>query len=190
MENKIRKEEQRFEKNFRDLLLGNKKLASRPLIVGKTPNILVICGAEKGLDFTISKSVIDKCLRPENRDEKGRIVGKTGHGLSEKQVCDSLLSVKSPAMVLKGNRDNSLVVVTGLTDNKSRPIFVTVELNKRSGRTEIHNVTSVYGRDRFQEYLKLQNNLENILAIDNKKAESLLRPIGKWYPKRGRIISF
>lgn len=81
-------------------------------------------------------------------------------------------------------------MVTGLTDNKSRPIFVTVDLNKRSGRTEIHKVTSIYGRDRFQEYLKLQNNLKNILAIDNKKAESLLQPIGKWYPKRGRIISF
>lgn len=77
-------EKLQFEKNLHSLLNGDKKLASRPLFVSKTANVLAICGADGNLPLTITKKVIDKVLRPEIRDENGRLTGKTGHDLSEK----------------------------------------------------------------------------------------------------------
>ncbi|MGN0496924.1 MAG: LPD1 domain-containing protein [Lachnospiraceae bacterium] len=158
--------------------------------IGATPNVLVLCGAAQDIDFTISKSVIDKCTRPEIRNEEGKLVGKTGHGLTEEQLCNALINTKNPIMVLQGNYENSLVIVSEYTDNKDRPILVSINLDKKSGRASVNDVSSVYGRDKFEQYLQRQISAENILAIDIKKAEPLLRPLGKWYPQRGEVISY
>ena len=182
-------QEENFRRNLHEVVAGNSRV-SDSILIGKTPNILVACGATEGLDFTISKTVIDKCIRPEIRNADGKLAGKTGHGLTENQLYSALMNVKEPVMVLKGNRENSLVVITEYPDDKNRPIVVAVVLDKKSGRTMINNVSSVYGRDKFEEYIERQIQQNNILAIDNKKAESLLQPIGKWYPKRGEVISY
>ncbi len=182
-------QEENFKRNLHEVVAGKSRV-SDSILIGKTPNILVACGAVEGVDFTISKTVIDKCTRPEIRDADGKLIGKTGHGLTEEQLYSALMNVKEPVMVLKGNRENSLVVVTEYPDDKSRPIVVSVVLDKKSGRTRINNVSSVYGRDKFEEYLGHQIQADNILAFDNKKAEPLLQPIGKWYPKRGEVFSY
>ena len=182
-------QEENFKRNLHEVVAGKSRV-SDSILIGKTPNILVACGAAEGVDFTVSKTVIDKCTRPEIRDAEGKLTGKTGHGLTEEQLYSALINVKEPVMVLKGNRENSLVVVTEYPDDKSRPIVVSVILDKKSGRTMINGVSSVYGRDKFEEYLERQIQAGNILAFDNKKAEPLLQPIGKWYPKRGEVFSY
>lgn len=182
-------QEENFKRSLHEVVAGKSRV-SDSILIGKTPNILVACGAAEGLDFTISKNVIDKCTRPEIRDADGKLTGKTGHGLTEEQLYSALMNVKEPVMVLKGNRENSLVIITEYPDDKNRPIVVSVVLDKQSGRTMINNVSSVYGRDKFEEYIKRQIQEDNILAFDNKKAEPLLQPIGKWYPKRGEVFSY
>ena len=182
-------QEENFKRNLHEVVAGKSRV-SDSILIGKTPNILVACGAAEGLDFTVSKAVIDKCTRPEIRDADGKLTGKTGHGLTEEQLYSALMNVKEPVMVLKGNRENSLIVVTEYPDDKSRPIVVSVILDKKSGRTMINGVSNVYGRDKFEEYLERQIQADNILAFDNKKAEPLLQPIGKWYPKRGEVFSY
>lgn len=182
-------QEENFKRNLHEVVSGKSRV-SDSILIGTTPNILVACGATKGVDFTISKTVIDKCMRPEMRNTEGKLVGRTGHGLTEEQLYSGLMNVKEPVMVLKGNRENSLVVITEYSDDKNRPIVVSIVLDKKSGRTMINNVSSVYGRDKFEEYIQRQMKADNILAIDNKKAELLLQPIGKWYPKRGEVISY
>ena len=72
-----------FASELKKLLEGDKHVASRPLIVGKPSEILSKCGADIDQDITITKKVIDKAMRPEVRDEEGRLVGNTGHGLTE-----------------------------------------------------------------------------------------------------------
>lgn len=182
-------QEENFKRNLHEVVAGKSRV-SDSILIGKTPNILVACGAAEGVDFTISKTVIDKCTRPEIRDADGKLMGKTGHGLTEEQLYSALMNVKEPVMVLKGNRENSLIVVTEYPDDKNRPIVVSVLMDKKSGRTMINGVSSVYGRDKFEEYLERQIQADNILAFDNKKAEPLLQPIGKWYPKRGEVFSY
>lgn len=182
-------QEENFKRNLHEVVAGKSRV-SDSILIGKTPNILVACGAAEELDFTISKTVIDKCIRPEIRDADGKLTGKTGHGLTEEQLYSALMNIKEPVMVLKGNRENSLIVVTEYPDDKNRPIVVSVLMDKKSGRTMINGVSSVYGRDKFEEYLERQMQADNILAFDNKKAEPLLQPIGKWYPKRGEVFSY
>lgn len=183
-------EEKRLKENLRKLLSGDRALASKPLAVGKTPNALVICGANGDLELAIKKSVIDKCLRPEIRDSDGKLKGKTGHGLTEELLLQALNNIKNPAMILRGSHENSLVAVTNLRDQQGRAVIVAVELNKAEGFREINNITSTYGRNNFTEFLNQKAERGEIIAVNKDKADEMLRSIGKKYPEENTFISF
>lgn len=184
-----KQEQSSFAANLHNVVKNNVRI-NKPLTIGATPNSLVICKADPSLEFTISKTVIDKCLKPEIRDENGRLSGKTGHGLSEKQLLDALDNVKNPTMILQGNKPNSLVVITDLTDNSDRQILVSIMLNKMGSSAEINDVTSAYGRKDFANYIEEQVNSGKLLAMHTEKANKLFQSIGKKYPKPDKFIGF
>lgn len=153
-------EERQFAANLHRLLEGDKKLASSPLVIGRTPNVFAICSGVSGFeintetDIVISKKTIDKIMRPEQRDENGRRTKLSGHFLSEEQIIQAIHELKNPVMVLKGSRGTSLVAITELKDDKGQEIIVPVEFNKVGALGEINNVTSIYGREEFANYIK------------------------------------
>lgn len=184
------KEYAQLQDKIHKLLLGDKSLISSPLIIGKTPNALAICGADDNMNLTIKKSVIDKCIRPEIRDENGHFVGKTGHGLTEEQLVQSLNNIKKPVMIFEGSREKTLIAVTDLKDYANREIVVAIELNQKEGFQEVNKVTSAYGRNDFSSYFDRQLESRKLLAINTEKADDLLHSIGKKYPKENTFISF
>ena len=185
-------EELMFRKNLHSLINGDKKLTSRPLVVGKTPNIFAVCDKSISIDndLVITKKVIEKCMRPELRDENGKLTGKTGHGLTEELLKDTISSIKAPVMILKGSKDNSFVAVTDLIDNKNREMVVTVEFNKVGSVGNINNITSAYGRTNFNEYLEHQIKNGNVVAINKEKVDKLPLSIEKWYLKANTVINY
>ncbi len=185
-----KKEEKAFKEQLHRLIEGDKKLASRPLIIGQTPNSLVICGADESYDLQILKSVVDKALRPEIRDENGKLIGKTGHGLTEKQLINAIENIKNPVMILRGSKDDSLVAVTEIKDNNNRYVFVTIDLNKKTRYGEVNNITSSYGRDDIGAYFEREFSKGNLLSVNIEKADKALHAIGKWYPEGNTLISF
>ena len=179
-----------FKKNLHKLIEGERSLASKPLQIGTTPNALVICGAKAGLSLTIKKSVIDKCMRTELRDENGKFLGKNGHGLNEEQLARAITDIKVPAMVFEGSRPNTLVVVTDNKDFQDREIVVAIELNKKENFCEVNRVSSVYGRDNFEDYIARQMTEGKLLAINTEKVNELLHSIEKYYLKENTTINF
>jgi len=199
MAEKIRqneREEIALSDNLHKLLSGDKKLTSRPLVIGKTPNALVICSKLAGikisceLDLVISKKIIDKAMRPEQRDENNRRTSKSGHFLNELQIGEALRNIKSPVMILKGSRNDSLVAVTELKDDKGQEIIVPIEFNKIGAVGEINNVTSIYGRENFADYIKENVKNNSVIAINKEKANDMLLSIGVDFPKANTLISF
>ena len=138
------KEMKRFEADLKKLISGDKKLASSPLLVGKTPASLAICGADGTLDMTITKKVIDKIMSPEIRDSSGQRLKKSGHFLSESQLVNALENLKNPVMVLKGSKDNSLVAITDIQDDKGQQILVSVNLSDSGSVDDVNKITSAY----------------------------------------------
>ena len=193
MSEKIRQnqaEQAAFSLQLHKLLDGDQSVTNKPLVIGKTPNALAICGADSNLEMKIKKSVIDKSMRPEIRDETGRLVGKTGHGLTQGQLLEALNQIRTPVMILQGSREDSLVAITDVKDNKGRDVVAAVELHKAVGFDEINHVTSIYGRENIVRYISEQMEQGKLLAINREKADELLHSIGKSYPKENTIISF
>ncbi len=185
------KEMKRFEADLKKLISGDKKLASSPLLVGKTPASLAICGADGTLDMTITKKVIDKIMSPEIRDSSGQRLKKSGHFLSESQLVNALENLKNPVMVLKGSQDNSLVAITDIQDDKGQQILVSISLSDNGSVDDVNRITSAYGREGFADYMKQQiNEHKNVLAYNIEKTNDLLLSIGVDFPEANTIISF
>ena len=185
------KEMKRFEADLKKLISGDKKLASSPLLVGKTPASLAICGADGTLNMTITKKVIDKIMSPEIRDSNGQRTKKSGHFLSESQLVNALENLKNPVMVLKGSRDNSLVAITDIQDDKGQQVLVSISLSDNGSVDDVNRITSAYGREGFADYMKQQiNQHKNVLAYNKEKANDLLLSIEVDFPEANTIISF
>ena len=183
-------EEKQFAKSLKKLLKGDVRVASRPLIIGKTTNALAICGADENLELTITKKVIDKAMRPEVRDKKGKLDGKTGHGLSDSQIKKALNELKNPALIFKGSQESSLLVVTSIKDEIERNVVVAVKLNKKENFQTVNSVRSPYGRDNLDWFINDNIEKGNLLAVNIEKANELLRSIEKSYLKENTFISF
>ena len=183
-------EEKNFKDNLHRLLNGNRQLASRPLVIGKTPYALSICGANGELPLMITKKVIDKCMRPEIRDEKGKLIGKTGHGLTEEEISKLYSQLQIPVLIFYGNHSNSLVVITDQTDSKNRGMLVAIDLNIKDQRHRVNQITTYYGHEHFDYFIKDNIERGNLLAINNEKADKLFQSIGVSFPKEEKFISF
>ena len=179
-----------FRDNLRKLLEGDKAIASSPLIVGRPSTILTECGAKAEQDITITKKIIDKAMRPEIRDENGRMTGNTGHGLTETQIIAALIELECPIMVFKGRQESSILVITNILDYKRRNIVVAIELGKIEGFNQVNSIRSLYGRDNILKYIGDGIESGNLLAARKQKADELLRSIGKSYPKENTFISY
>ena len=179
-----------FTTDLRKMIEGDKQMTSRPLVVGKPSHILSECGANAEQDITITKKVIDKAMRPEIRDEEGRMVGNTGHGLTEGLIVDSIMELESPTMIFKGRQDNSLLIITNVADPKDRNIVVAIEFGRQEGFTNVNSIRSLYGRDNLAYFIGENIDAGNLLAANKEKADELLRSIGKSYPEENTFISF
>ena len=192
---KIKQNEQEellFRKNLHSLINGDRKLASRPLVIGKTPNIFAVCDKSINIDndLVITKKVIEKCMRPELRDENGKRLKNSGHYLSEEQLAKALESLKEPVMVLKGSLANTFVAVTDFKDDKDKEIIIAIEYNKVGDIGIINSISSAYGKDNFPTYIKENIQKNNLIAVNIEKANEMLLSIGVDFPEANTFISF
>ncbi len=119
------------------------------LLVGLTSNVLALSGANPDLNVVISPRTIIKVMSEPDEHYHG-------HGLSADIVKKIPQELRSPIMVFKGNRDNSLVVITELRDNEQRDIMIAVSLNEINNHHEVNRIASMYGRNNMANYINAQ----------------------------------
>ena len=172
------------------MIEGDKNDLNKPLIIGKPSGALCVCGLNEDCDITITKKVIDKAMRPEIRDETGRLVVNTGHGLKPEMIIRAINELESPIMIFTGKKTGSLIVLTGVVDQKNRSIVVAIEIGRQEGFSMVNSIRSIYGRDNLPFFIVENIEKGNLVAANKEKADELLRSIGKWYPKENTFINF
>lgn len=183
-------EEKRFRKSLSKLLSGETQIASKPLLIGVTPNAVDCCIKSKGLNFVITKSVIKKCMRSEIRDELGKQIPKSGHGLTEQQLNDIVWAIKRPVMVLKGSKPDTLAVMTDLVDGEDRFIFAFIAIDQEGAIAQVNKILSIYGRNNLMEYLKDCFEKNRVIAINKDKVDDVCLSIGGHFSKATAPINF
>lgn len=156
---------------------------TKPIIIGKTPNVLTLAGADKNLDLIINIRTIQKCMsEPTERYH--------GHSLDVETMSKILSELENPVMILKGSHENSIVAVTSLRDNNNTEILVSIDVNTSSVHHEVNRITSAYGKEHISNYLKNQLIKGNIVAINKEKAEKLFQSLGLQLPQEEKLISY
>lgn len=109
------------------------------------------------------------------------------HGLTIEQVKEAPIILAHPAIIADSvTRNDSIVVISDLLDNKGRPIVIAINTNG-SGRYDYHLVdsnfmTSMYGKDGFEGYIKRFMDQDKLLYIDKKKSHALYKCVGLHLP--------
>lgn len=151
--------------------------------VCKTPYVLGLGGANLERDIIINPSTILKCMStPVERFH--------GHNLDKDIFKYLIFELRNPAMLLKGSKENTLVAVTDLMDREGRPIIVSVALERRNAHHLANQITSAYGRNDFDEYLRRQVEKGNLIAINKNKANQMFQSAGVQFPLEETLICF
>ena len=183
-------EEKAFRKALSKLLAGDSQVASKPLLIGVTPNAIDCCIEKKGLDLVITKAVIKKCMRAEVRDEEGKQIKKSGHGLTEQQLNDIAWAIKRPVMIIKGSQPDSLAVMTDLKDSEDRYIFAFIAIDQAGATANVNMISSTYGRNNLEDYLQRCAENDKILAINKEKVNDVCLSIGGHFSEATALINF
>lgn len=162
----------------------------QPIIVGSTPNILSLCGANKENSVVIMQKTIKKCMSSEIRLPDGRRAKNSGHELPADIIKQLPEHLRNPAIVLSGSKANTLVIITDIKDRHNREIMVAVALEKQVDQHVVNEITSMYGRDNMIGFIKRNLEDKKILAYNIEKANKIIRPIGGDFPEGEPFISF
>ena len=143
------------------------KMPSHEVInVCSTPNIL------KLLNSTAKKVVLNqKDLENAVANSKsGKKSHTEGHNISKEEIYKLSEALRNPIMVLKGNKrsQNSVILVTDLTNKKGEKVFVPIALDRQNGR--ISTISSLYGKKNLSKYIS--EHTSDILAINKEKVDS------------------
>ena len=135
--------------------------------VCSTPNIL------KLLKSTAKKVVLNqKDLENAVADSKSGTKSHTeGHGISKEEIYKLSEALRNPIMVLKGNKrsQNSVILITDLTNKKGEKVFVPIALDRQNGR--ISTISSLYGKKNLSKYIS--EHTSDILAVNKEKVDLL-----------------
>lgn len=169
--------------NSIDKYLSNPDTETQPLVVGTTSNALAISGANPNLDVVINPRTIRKCM--SEPDEHFH-----GHALSKELIKQIPSQLRNPVMVFKGSTEKSLVVITELIDKKNKGVIVALSLASRQGFSEVNRISSAYGKNNLANYLFTQIQNNNLIAVNQKKADRMLHSTGLQLPKENTFFSF
>lgn len=153
--------------------------------VGTTPYSLRIVGAD-AIPIIIKQSVLKNSLAAG----KASRVHTEGHELSPDIIKQLPSALRNPIFVLKGSKPESLAVITDLIDRDGNHLLVSLKLNAAGRRSEVNNITSVYGKKNIGDYIQRELSNGNILAVNIEKAEKLSADIGIQFPKWTDILCF
>lgn len=163
-----------------DEVLSGKANRYDDLKVCDTPQILLDAGCEQ-LPMLYTKAHLRKALLP--KDAK-----KHNHGLDVEQIKRLPEYMPEPVMLIDSStREDSIIIVLSVLDNEKSPLVATVRPNgKGTYNLEVQDsnfITSVYGRDNFEQFLNLSLENNMVLYWNKTKSQELFSVLGLQFPE-------
>ncbi len=184
-----------FDEQVDDVLAGKHNENMSVLVRENTPQILLDIGLNQLpmlMDAAHVKSVtaVHVVKNDHNHDLQVNMLKKLPQLLEK------------PVMVMESmSRDDSIVILTSELDKENRPIIISIAPNNNKWtnkitieamigsygksnepKNEVNKVTSMYGRNGFNAFIKNNINEDSVLFWDKKKSQELFRIPGLQLP--------
>ncbi len=188
---KIQQNKNESEKFVNDLekMINGKMSANDVITLGETPNVLRVASealsgiSQEARMLTVNQSVLNNSMNPENVIKHGHT---TGHNLPLETIKQLPEHLRNPIMICKGSKENSVAVITELTNKDGKNILASINIDVRGKTGQVDKITSIYGKDDMKAYLEHNT----ILAYNKEKADELFTDIGANSPQATSIICF
>ena len=133
-------------------------------------------GMNTNLYWMISATHISDALKPKDRTEHT-------HGLTKTQISNIPNEIKAPVMILdsidKNGKiiENNIIVVTSEVDEDGCPVIIPICTTGKGKHENVeiscNYIKSVYGRNKFSEWLQKHIDADAVLYINKEKAVQL-----------------
>ena len=159
--------------------------------VMETPKVLTDLGLRK-LPMLMTAKHVYTAARADGKYNKKKVhYHDLGSNLL-KQIPDAM---RNPVAIMESNsRDDSIVVVLELIDNKNRPVIVSVlyDGSGNYGEIEIDSnvITSAYGRNNFFGFMEEAKKEDRMLYFDKEKSQLLNKTPGVQFPDNLDEVDF
>ncbi len=149
-------------------------------VTEKTPTILQKVGLDD-LCVTYSPKHLRNAMKPKNS-------WNHMHGLSVEQIKNLPNLLKHPVAILDSTKRNSILVILDTFDTDHMPVICSIKFMAESKtfvveNESVHHITSVYGRDSFEDFVKINIENNKFLYIDKKKSHGQFGILQKLYPQ-------
>ena len=146
------------------------------IILGETPPVLSLAGADTSLKLVIPNEqinhIIDKHITRRSNYER----------LSKDNVLDLYNSLINPICLFIGSEKDSCVVITDFKNQDGLNIQVPIFFDISKKFIKVNDIATQYPNRTINEYVVKEIMKHNLIAINNKKLENLLRSIGLLLP--------
>lgn len=153
-----------------DKVLSNTFDRANAVYVCGTPKILQDVGLDGNLPMLTTARHIKNANKPKN-DKKHH------HGLTKEQLKRIPEKIANPVMILDSQNENSIIAVSDMFDEDKLPIIITIKVDGKGmfNNIEVNSnfVTSYYGKDGFNNFIKHSVDRNAFLYINKEKAIAL-----------------
>lgn len=186
-DNKVFNAENSFGKQVDDVLNGADTISTH-LMVCTTPYLLREVGLPD-LPILMTAKHLKSITQESGKDNMNY------HNLDIEVVKKLPELISDPVMIMDSlTREDSIVVVTSSTDSKGSPVIGAIMFDGRGNYNDVeieaNILTSVYGKDNFNSFLKRNINENNILYCNKRKSQELLETPGIQFPNNFQSLSF
>jgi hypothetical protein len=134
------------------------------ILVGKTPNSLLVVGSQSD-ELIINQSTIQNCMNDESIKTKKH---SEGHNLPMDILKQLPEAIRNPIAICNGSTANSVAVITELKNNNDKNVVVPIAIDIAKEGGTINRILTAYGKDTIQHTFN-----KGVLAVNIKKAREL-----------------
>lgn len=179
--------EKTFAEQVDDVLSGKVDRFSGNLKVCDTPQILLDIGCNQ-LPMFYTRNHLKKAILPKDRK-------KHQHGLTVEQIKKIPDELISPAIIMDSlTQNDSIIAILSDIDSENNPVIASIKPNGQGfyelEMQESNFITSIYGRENFEEFINRAINNNKILFIDKQKSQELFSVLGLEFSKGLNSLDF
>ena len=157
--------------------------ATEVIKVCSTPYVMQACGIEAH-DIVIKNNT----LRKITSDDKEKFIH--AHNMSIGELYQIPNAIRNPVMILKGNHPNSIIFVSNIYDSNNNRIIIPCTLNFDLKHYTAQRIMSIYGKEKFEKYIKKEFEKKSLMAYNKKIANEMIQSIGLYLPKEESLIDY
>lgn len=176
-----------FAEQVDDVISGKIDRFSGNLKVCNTPQILLDVGCSQ-LPMFYTRNHLKKAILPKDRK-------KHQHGLTVEQIKKIPDELISPAIIMDSlTQNDSIIAILSDIDSENNPVIASIKPNGQGfyelEMQESNFITSIYGRENFEEFINRAINNNKILFIDKQKSQELFSVLGLEFSKGLNSLDF